>query len=250
MTTTPHRADDLGTETLTPGAAPDITADGLGTGGPTGDDTGGDDSAAGGPPAAAPPAGPGDPTAPDETTDTDPPPRTPPRWVRWIVVPLLILVPLGYVLISADQSRDGGAEQEALAAAKRMLPEVPSQLLRRIYQVPIPDGTVGDAYMETNAWDRSSFYCQFTTSAGGLDTFLAQIGTSRSALTDGQVAISAAQARAAGWSFPAGRAFAGAHLHQVGDKPDHDITVDLNNPEAPVVYVVSTVNFQHGFEGG
>jgi hypothetical protein len=173
-----------------------------------------------------------------------------PRWVRWVVVPLLILVPLVYVLISADQSRDGGAEKEQEAAAKHLTWEVPSQLLRRIYQVPIPDGTVGDAYMETNAWDHSEFYVQFTTNAGGLDTFLAQVGTARTELTAGKVTIPAARASTAGWDFSASRPWAGVSLHQVGDKPDHDITVDLQNPDAPVVYVVSTVNFQHGFGRG
>ena len=39
--------------------------------------------------------------------------RDAPRWVRWTVLPLLVLVPLGYVIISAEQSRDGGAVKEA-----------------------------------------------------------------------------------------------------------------------------------------
>lgn len=206
-------------------AAPAPETGGPGAGGPAGDD---DPPGGGGPPQ----------------------PGTPPRWVRWVVVPLLVLVPLVYVLISADQSRDGGAEKEQEAAAKHLTWDVPSQLLRRIYQVPVPDGTVGDAYMETNAWDHSEFYVQFTTSAGGLDTFLAQIGTSRTELVPGDVAITPRQARTTGWDFSVKHPWSGVHLHQVGDKPDHDITVDLLNPDAPVVYVVSTVNFQHGFGGG
>jgi hypothetical protein len=199
----------------------------------------------------APPAGPGDPGDPGAVDEAPRarPPRTAPLWVRWTVVPLLILVPLGYVVISADQSRDGGAQSEQEAAAKHLVREVPSPLLRRIYQVPIPNGTVGDAYMETNAWDHSAFYCEFTTSAGGLDTFLAQVGTSRSALVDGKVTLSAAQGRTAGWKFADHHAWAGISLHQAGDKPDHAITVNLDNPDAPMVYVVSTVNFRHGFHG-
>lgn len=193
---------------------------------------------------AATPAGAGD-------TPTGPlPPRNAPRWVRWTVVPLLFLVPLVYVLISAEQSRDGGVDKQQEAAIKHLIWEVPSQLLRRVYQVPIPDGTVGDGYLETNSWDHSEFYVQFTTSAGGLDTFLAQVGTSRTALVAGKVAISAGQAKAAGWDFSIDHPWSGISLHKIGDRPDHDITVDLKDPDAPTVYVVSTVNFQHGFGGG
>jgi hypothetical protein len=209
-------------------------------------------SGAGEPGAGAPPGSSGGPGGPGDggTVLEEPlPPRDPPRWVRWIVVPLLILVPLGYVLISADQSRDGGAEAEQEAAQRHLTHEVPNNLLRRIYQVPIPNGTVGDAYMERNAWDHSEFYCQFTTNAGGLDTWLAQVGTSRSALIDGAGGITPQEAATAGWTFGPGRHWAGIRLHQVGDKPDHDITVDLTDPDAPVVHVVSAVNFQHGFGG-
>jgi hypothetical protein len=93
-------------------------------------------------------------------------------------------------------------------------------------------------------------YAQFTTTAGGLDTFLAKTGTSRAALADGPAAISPAQAQQAGWNFAVHRSYAGITLHQAGDKPDHEITVDLTDPNGPTVYVVSTVNFQHGFGGG
>ena len=59
-----------------------------------------------------------------------------------------------------------------------------------------------------------------------------------------------AQVRAVGWNFGIPRVWAGLSMHQAGDKPDHNITVDLTNPDRPRVYVVSTVNFQHGFGGG
>jgi hypothetical protein len=240
MTTTPERT------TGAPAAPGEREGAGAGTGAGTGAGPGGDAPAAG-----APPAGPGGPGGDGRTVLEGPrPPRNPPRWVRWIVVPLLVLVPLGYVLISADQSREGGVEAEQEAAQKHLAHEVPNSLLRRIYQVPIPSGAVGGAYMERNAWDHSELYCQFTTNAGGLDTWLAQVGTSRSALAGGTGGVTPAEARTAGWTFGPGRQWAGARLHQAGDKPDHDITVDLTDPDAPVVYVVSTVNFQHGFGGG
>lgn len=174
-----------------------------------------------------------------------------PRWMRWTVVPLLILLPLGYVLISAAQSRGAGVDSQTQAAARHLTWVVPSELQRRIYQVPIPDGTVHDGYLETNSWDTSQFFCQFTTTAGGLDTFLAQLGTSRAALHDGKVSVSDKDAARVGWNFHVpGHYWAGMSTHQVGDKPDHDITVDLTDADAPRVYVVSTVNFQHGFGGG
>jgi hypothetical protein len=194
-------------------------------------------------PPLGPEAGPEPADAPDQL-------RNAPRWVRWTVLPLLVLVPLGYVIISAEQSRDGGAVKEQEAAARHMTPELPSSLQQRVYQVPFPVGATAVGYLETNSWDTSVLYAQFTTTAGGLDTFLAKIGTSRDALRDGNPAVGAAQARAAGWSLADSGPWAGIALHQLGDKPDHDIAVDLTHADEPTVYVVSTVNFQHGFGGG
>jgi len=178
------------------------------------------------------------------------PARDAPRWVRWTVLPLLVLVPIGYVAISAEQSRDSGQSKQQEAAARHLTREAPTSLQQRIYKVAIPAGAARPGYLETNSWDTSVLYAQFTTSAGGLDTFLAKIGTSRAALRDGWSGISPAQAGKAGWNFAVPRPYAGIALHQVGDKPDHDIAVDLTNPDAPTVYVVSTVNFQHGFGSG
>lgn len=243
MTTTPdqHAAQP---------AAPDPS----GTGAAVPAQTPGDAAASG---ASDAPDGPdpADPVTVLEQAAPAPPPRTPtprdlPRWVRWTVVPLLVLVPIGYVLISAEQSRDSGQNKQQEAAVTHLSRDLPSTLQQRIYQVPFPTGVTGPGYLETNSWDTSQLYVQFTTTAGGLDTFLAQVGTSRYALRPGRGAITAGQGRAAGWVFPPGHDLAGAALHQVGDKPDHDIVVDLSSPDAPTVYVVSTVNFQHGFGGG
>ena len=163
----------------------------------------------------------------------------------------MVIVPVGYVVITADQSRDSGQSNEAEAAARQLTAGSPSSLQQRIYQVAFPSGATGTGYLETNSWDTSVLYAQFTTTAGGLDTFLAGIGTSRTALHEGLASIPPEQARAAGWTLDpnAGRWF-GISLRQPGDKPDHDIAVDLGHPDAPTVYVVSTVNFQHGFGGG
>ena len=189
-------------------------------------------------------------TEPEPDAAAPRPPRDLPRWVRWTVIPLLVLVPMGYVAISAAQSRRSGETPEQVAAGRQLTQIYPTDLQKRIYQVPIPIGARYTRNLETNSWDTSVFYAEFQTTAGGLDTFLAQIGTSRAALREGKVAITAAQSRAAGWNFALPRVWAGIAMHQVGDKPDHDITVDLTHPDRPRVYVVSTVNFQHGFGGG
>ena len=172
------------------------------------------------------------------------PARKPPRWVQWTVVPLLILVPIGYVIISAEQSRDSGEEKQQQAAATTLTHLWPTKVQRRIYEVTIPSGSAPVAYLETNNWASSSFYVQFRTNQGGLDTFLAQYGKSRSALADGEVTVSRKQARTVRWNFGADGRWAGLKLKQHGDKPDHNITVDFSNTDHPVVYVVSTINFR------
>jgi hypothetical protein len=171
------------------------------------------------------------------------PPRKPPRWVQWTVVPLLILVPIGYVLISAEQSRDAGVGKQLQAAATSLTFHWPSTVQRRIYQAPIPVGSTDVAWFETNSWKTSSLYVQFATTPGGLDSFLAQIGTSRSALREGYLPIADAQARRVGWVWRKDRVWAGVKLKQHGDKPDHYMVVNLFNPDRPYIYLVSTMDF-------
>lgn len=170
--------------------------------------------------------------------------RKVPRWVQWTIVPLLVVVPVGYVIVAAEQSRNSGQDKEASAAPKELTWDWPTRAQRRIYQVPIPLAwTRGIAFMETNTWNTSVLYVQFTPTAGGLDTFLAQVGTSRSALRAGDVTITPGQAEVPGWSFPPGHTWAGVTTTQHGDKPDHDITVDLSDMTHPIVYIASTINF-------
>jgi hypothetical protein len=177
-------------------------------------------------------------------------PRDLPRWVRWTVLPLLVLVPLGYVIISAQQSRESGESKQQEAAVRQLVfGYYPSPLQQRIYEMPIPFGAGHVGVLETNSWDTSVLFTQFTTTAGGLDTFLAKVGTSREALHAGASDITASQRRTAGWTFTGPGPYSGTSMQKPGDKPDHAITVDLHDPDAPTVYVVSTVNFQHGFGG-
>ncbi|SEN97810.1 hypothetical protein SAMN05216267_1014135 [Actinacidiphila rubida] len=177
-------------------------------------------------------------------------PRDLPRWVRWTVLPLLVLVPLGYVIISAQQSRESGESKQEEAAARHLrFGYYPSSLQQRVYQVPIPYGAAHVGYLETNSWDTAVLYTQFTTTAGGLDTFLAKVGTTRDALHAGASSITASQARAVNWNLSGTGPWSGITIRRAGDKPDHAIAVDLHDPDVPTVYVVSTVNFQHGFGG-
>jgi hypothetical protein len=177
-------------------------------------------------------------------------PRNLPRWVRWTVLPLLVLVPIGYVVVSAEQSRGSGEDAAHQLAGRRLTQVYPPRLDQRIYQVTVPVGSRYTRYLETNTWDTSVMYAEFITTTGGLDTFLAQIGTSRADLRQGKVAMTAVQSKAAGWDFTIPHTWAGIVMHRPGDKPDHNITVDMTNPDHPRVYVVSTINFQHGFGGG
>jgi hypothetical protein len=178
------------------------------------------------------------------TVTTTKVPRDLPGWVRWTVVPLLILVPIVYLLISAEQSRDSGEDKQQEAAATVLTHHHwPTRVQRRIYQVPIPFGSTNVGYLETNSWKTSSLYVQFATTPGGLDAFLAQIRTSRSALRKGYLPIDATEAKRAGWVWRSDRVWAGLRLTQHGDKPDHSIVVNLNNPDRPYIYLVSTMDF-------
>lgn len=167
-----------------------------------------------------------------------------PGWVRWTVVPLMVLVPIGYLLISAEQSRDSGeGKQQEAATTVLSHHSWPTKVQRRIYEVPIPLGSTNVGYLETNSWKTSSLYVQFATTPSGLDTFLAQIRISRAALRTGYIPISGQEAKRAGWVWHTDRVWAGARLTQHGDKPDHSIVVNLNNPERPYIYLVSTMDF-------
>ncbi len=187
--------------------------------------------------------------APD-TQETTPAPETaqPPVKARRsplqiLVIALLILVPTGYGAVAAVQSRNSDGDRHTRSQTTGLLHERPSQLQRRLYRVQLPYNATGVGYFESNAWQTSSLYVQFTTSDGGLDTFLAQLGTERSALRDGRVTVDAAQAARVGWTFGAGHHWAALTLTAKSPAPSHRITVDLDDPARPTVYVVSTTDF-------
>ncbi|PWI41460.1 hypothetical protein [Streptomyces sp. ICBB 8177] len=171
------------------------------------------------------------------------PPRPRHRWVKPVVVSLLIAIPAGYGAVAAVQSRDTDGDKQIKAEMAGLVDSWPSHLQRSIYQVPVPYSATHVAYYEWNSWKTSSLYVRFTTTGGGLDTFLAQLGTGRTDLRSGHVTIPADQAKRVGWTFPAGHAWSGVTLSQSGKAPTHEVTVDLDDPDAPVVYVVSTTTF-------
>ncbi|MEU5432909.1 hypothetical protein AB0G73_05970 [Streptomyces sp. NPDC020719] len=162
------------------------------------------------------------------------------RWLTAVIIVLLIGVPAGYLAISAGQSRDSGRDKEAEVSASGLQNDWPSKTQRRIYDVPVPSAATAVKYYETNSWAVSKLYVQFKTTAAGLAEFLKDSGTSTAALRPGSVAISAADAKAVGWTFAPGHDWAGTTHTQKDPLPTQDITVNESDPDNPVVFVVST----------
>ncbi|MEU5163044.1 hypothetical protein AB0G74_26030 [Streptomyces sp. NPDC020875] len=163
------------------------------------------------------------------------------RAVTLLVILLLIGVPAGYLVVSAEQSRASGRDKVAESSGKGLREAWPSQMKRRIFEVPVPDNAWSVAYYETSNWKTSRLYVQFSTTTDGLDRFLADIGADRSALQPGVPAISAKDAATAGWRFtPGEREWTGLTHLRDSPRPDQHIVVDTTHPYAVGVYVVST----------
>ncbi|MFD8980949.1 hypothetical protein [Streptomyces sp. NPDC059564] len=161
------------------------------------------------------------------------------RWITAIIILLLVGVPAGYLAVSAQQSRESGRDKAAKVGAVKVRESWPSQVQRSVYEVPIPMMASLVGYLETNNWHTSRLFVQFGVTPRELDTFLADVGTSREALTPG-VTISAHDAQVAGWSWSPRHKWSGITLDAKDPRPTRDITVDLTNPANPRVYVVST----------
>ncbi|MGK5627702.1 sugar kinase [Streptomyces sp. URMC 123] len=173
--------------------------------------------------------------------DGPPPPRTSlrRRWLTLLVVILLIGFPTCYLVLSAVQSRESGNDKQDKAAATGLTWDYPSKVQSRIYDVPIPPGSLDVAYYETNSWRTSKLYVQFMTNAYGLDLYLRTIGTSPSRLEPGRTTIDAEDAAAVGWRLGDGEHWSGTVHTKVKPQPEQEIMVDRSNPEHPMVYVVS-----------
>ncbi|MEU5243746.1 sugar kinase [Streptomyces asoensis] len=188
---------------------------------------------------------------PRQAASPDEPPRPPEdrrhvvrrRALTLLIIVLLIGVPAGYLVISANQSRDSGKDKEAKYSATGLTEGWPSKVQRRLYQVPIPHPSNQVAYYETNNWKTSRLYAQFQTTQVGLDQFLAEIGVTRAELKKGDITISARDQEITGWKFTGpgsrpGDDFGIVH-EQKRPMPTLDIVVNTGNAIYPFVYVVS-----------
>ncbi|MDQ0790014.1 hypothetical protein QFZ63_002094 [Streptomyces sp. B3I7] len=156
-----------------------------------------------------------------------------------LTIVLLIGVPAGYLVISANQSRDSGKQKEEKWSATGLTAGWPSLVQRRLYQVPVPPYSRDVAYYETNNWKTSRLYTQFLTSNEGLERFLRQTGTEATALKMGDVAIGTRDQQVIGWSFSGPGPWYGLVHKQKSPSPTHDIVVNRSDPAHPMVYVVS-----------
>ncbi|MFJ7069989.1 hypothetical protein [Streptomyces sp. NPDC101115] len=164
------------------------------------------------------------------------------RVLTLLTIVLLIGVPAGYLVISAGQSRDSGRDKERESSVVGLQDNRPSQMKRRVFEVPVPSDAWNVAYYETSNWKTSRLYVQFTTTAGGLDTFLHDSGAGRNALQPGEVTVGERDADIVGWNFTPDRGWSGATVKRERPRPTSDITVDLTDPAFPRVYVVSTTS--------
>ncbi|WP_309050941.1 hypothetical protein [Streptomyces sp.] len=164
------------------------------------------------------------------------------RWLTAVIIVLLVGIPAGYLVISAGQSRDSGRDKERESSVVGLQDNWPSQMKRRVFEVPIPRGAWDVAYYETSNWKTSRLYVRFTTTATGLDTFLAESGTSRAALGPGRVTVGERDADIVGWTFGPDGTWSATTVTRERPRPATDITVDLTDPAFPQVYVVSTTS--------
>ncbi|WP_030378252.1 MULTISPECIES: hypothetical protein [unclassified Streptomyces] len=161
------------------------------------------------------------------------------RALTLLTIVLLIGVPAGYLVISANQSRDSGKDKEEKWSATGLTAGWPSRVQRRLYQVPIPPYSRDVAYYETNNWKTSRLYTQFLTSNEGLERFLRETGTNAAALKQDDIAIGTRDQRVIGWDFSGPGPWYGLVHKQKAPAPTHDIVVNRSNPKHPMVYVVS-----------
>ncbi|MHC3474214.1 sugar kinase [Streptomyces sp. 7R007] len=161
------------------------------------------------------------------------------RALTLLIIVLLIGVPAGYLVISANQSRDAGKDKEAKYSATGLTRGWPSKVQRRLYEVPMPHPSGKVAYYETNNWKTSRLYVQFQTPLRNLDVFLADLGVRRSDFQRGDITISARDQKITGWKFTGPGPWYGLVHKQKNPKPTQDIVMSLADPNNPFFYVVS-----------
>jgi hypothetical protein len=161
------------------------------------------------------------------------------RALTLLIIGLLIGVPAGYLVISANQSRNSGKDKEAKYTATGLTEGLPSAVQRRLYQVAVPHPADSVASYETNNWKTSRLYVQFRTNAAGLDSFLQTTGAGRDELKKGDIAISARDQKVSGWTFSGPGPWWGLTHTQKNPAPTQDVIVNMSDPNNPMVYVVS-----------
>lgn len=161
------------------------------------------------------------------------------RALTLLTIVLLIGVPAGYLVISANQSRDSGKRKEEKWSATGLTAGWPSLVQRRLYQVPVPPYSRDVAYYETNNWKTSRLYTQFLTSNEGLERFLNETGTGLTALKRDDIAIGPRDQQVIGWNFQGPGPWYGLVDKRKNPAPTHDIVVNRSDPAHPMVYVVS-----------
>ena len=184
---------------------------------------------------------------PRQSTPSGEPPRPPEdrrrtirrRALTLLIIVLLIGVPAGYLIISADQSRNSGKDKETRYAATGLIHDWPSRVQRRLYQVYIPLDATGVAYYETNNWKTSRLYVDFNTTPAGLTEFLGHLKATRASLKKGDITISERDQHIARWNFKGPGTWYGMLHEQKNPAPSLDIMVNLARPQHPAVYVVS-----------
>ncbi|WP_372343326.1 sugar kinase [Streptomyces sp. KL116D] len=162
------------------------------------------------------------------------------RALTLLTIVLLIGIPAGYLVISANQSRNSGKDKEAKYSATGLTIGWPSKVQRRLYEIPIPAHSRNVAYYETNNYKVSRLYAQFLTSDKGLDSFLEKIDSDASDLKRNVLPISDRDRSVAGWNFSGPGPWYGLTHDQPDPKPTQSVVVNRSNPDHPMVYVVST----------
>ncbi|MFI9804565.1 sugar kinase [Streptomyces sp. NPDC052301] len=161
------------------------------------------------------------------------------RALTLLIIVLLIGVPAGYLVISANQSRNSGKDKEAKYSATGLTPGWPSKVQRRLYQVTVPHPADYIAYYETNNWKTSRLYVQFRTNPAGLDSFLQTMGVRRDELKKDDITIGSRDQKVSGWHFTGPGPWWGLTHRQKNPAPTQDVVVNLSDPNYPMVYVVS-----------
>ncbi|MFE9612947.1 sugar kinase [Streptomyces sp. NPDC006012] len=161
------------------------------------------------------------------------------RALTLLIIVLLIGVPAGYLMISADQSRDSGKDKEAKYSATGLTEGWPSKVQRRLYQVSVPHPADRIAYYETNNWKTSRLYVQFRTTVAGLDSFLEAMGVQQNSLKANHITITDRDRKITGWDFTGPGPWSGFSLRKKNPAPRKEVVVNMSDPKLPMVYVVS-----------